>query len=153
MITILQGTADLAYILGFTLVGAFTAFVWAPLLIRFLFRFKVIKGAKIELASLGSHAYKANTPVMGGLLVVITVAVRATATVIEVTNNGVDSGTGPAPAGPGRCGSGLAGLGERVQALGGSLAAGPGGTGEFRLRVSIPAGGQHGRPDAELTRG
>ncbi|HEU5418661.1 MAG TPA: sensor histidine kinase [Streptosporangiaceae bacterium] len=85
--------------------------------------------------------------------VVITVAVRATATVIEVTNNGVDSGTGPAPAGPGRCGSGLAGLGERVQALGGSLAAGPGGTGEFRLRVSIPAGGQHGRPDAELTRG
>ncbi len=75
MITILQGTADLAYILGFTLVGAIAAFVWAPLLTRFLFRFKVVKGAKVELAALGSHAYKANTPVMGGLLVVITVAV------------------------------------------------------------------------------
>ncbi|MDB5239086.1 MAG: Phospho-N-acetylmuramoyl-pentapeptide-transferase [Candidatus Parcubacteria bacterium] len=75
MITILQGTADLAYILGFTLIGAIGAFIWAPLLTRFLFRFKVVKGAKVELAALGSHAYKATTPVMGGLLVVITVAV------------------------------------------------------------------------------
>jgi phospho-N-acetylmuramoyl-pentapeptide-transferase len=32
------------------------------------------KGAKVELVTLGSHAYKANTPVMGGLLVIITVA-------------------------------------------------------------------------------
>ncbi len=75
MITILQGTADLAYILGFTIIGAIGAFLWAPLLIRFLFRFRVVKGAKVELAALGSHAYKATTPVMGGLLVVITVAV------------------------------------------------------------------------------
>ncbi|MDD5165067.1 MAG: phospho-N-acetylmuramoyl-pentapeptide-transferase, partial [Candidatus Pacebacteria bacterium] len=33
-----------------------------------------IKGAKTELKGLGSHAYKAKTPVMGGLLVVLTVA-------------------------------------------------------------------------------
>lgn len=75
MITILQGTADLAYILGFTLLGTFVAFIWAPLLIRFLYHFHLTKGAKAELSHIGSHAYKANTPVMGGLLVVVTVAV------------------------------------------------------------------------------
>ncbi len=75
MLSILQGTADLAYIIGFTLVGAVVAFLWAPFLNRLLYRFHVIKGPKTELTSLGSHAYKANTPVMGGLLVIITVAV------------------------------------------------------------------------------
>lgn len=74
MITILQGTSDLANILGFVLIGAVVAFLWAPLLTRILYRFNVIKGAKIELIGLGSHDYKAITPVMGGLLVVITVA-------------------------------------------------------------------------------
>jgi phospho-N-acetylmuramoyl-pentapeptide-transferase len=75
MITILEGTADLSYILGFALAGAIVAYLWAPLLIRVLYRFNIIKGAKTELIALGSHAYKATTPVMGGLLVVITVAV------------------------------------------------------------------------------
>lgn len=74
MISILQGTADLAYILGFALIGAVVAFLWAPLLIRLLYSLNVVKGAKVELTTLGSHAYKATTPVMGGLLVVITVA-------------------------------------------------------------------------------
>ncbi|MBP6858764.1 MAG: hypothetical protein KBC33_02950, partial [Candidatus Pacebacteria bacterium] len=75
MITFLEGTADLAYILGFALVGAAFAYLWAPLLTRILYKFNIIKGAKTELASLGSHAYKATTPVMGGLLIVITVSV------------------------------------------------------------------------------
>lgn len=75
MITILQGTADLAYIMGFAILGGVVAFLWAPFLSRFLYRFKVIKGPKTELSGLGSHSYKATTPVMGGLLVIITVAV------------------------------------------------------------------------------
>jgi len=75
MITILQGTADLAYILGFVIFGAFVAFLWAPILSRILYRYNVIKGPKSELADLGSHAYKSTTPVMGGLLIIITVAV------------------------------------------------------------------------------
>ncbi len=75
MITFLQGTADLAYIFSFTLLGAIFAFLLAPLLIRSLQRLKIVKGAKFELAALGSHAYKATTPVMGGLLVVATVAI------------------------------------------------------------------------------
>ena len=74
MLTILQGTADLAYIMGFTLIGAVVAFLWAPFLSRALLRLHVIKGVKIELAAIGNQAYKAITPTMGGLLVVITVA-------------------------------------------------------------------------------
>lgn len=74
MITILEGTADLAYIFGFTLLGAVIAFLWAPLLSKLLYKLNVIKGAKAELIALGSHSYKATTPVMGGLLVVLTVA-------------------------------------------------------------------------------
>jgi len=74
MISILQGTADLAYILGFSLLGAIVAFLWAPLLINVLRHFSVVKGTKTELSTIGSHQNKANTPVMGGLLVVITVA-------------------------------------------------------------------------------
>lgn len=75
MITILEGTADLASILSFTLLGALIAFLWAPLLSNFLYRYHIIKGPKLELNSLGSHTYKATTPVMGGLLVIITVAI------------------------------------------------------------------------------
>jgi len=74
MISILQGTADFAYILGFAIVGAVVAFAWAPLLSRILYKLNIVKGAKIELSTLGSHAYKATTPVMGGLLIVLTVA-------------------------------------------------------------------------------
>lgn len=75
MLNILQGTADLAYIIGFIIAGTVVAFLWVPLLTRILYKFHVIKGAKTELSGLGSHAYKAQTPVMGGLLVIVTVAV------------------------------------------------------------------------------
>ena len=75
MLSILQGTADLAYILGFMIAGTVGAFVWAPFLIRFLRKLHVIKEPKTELLALGSHAYKATTPVMGGLLIIVTVAV------------------------------------------------------------------------------
>ncbi len=75
MLNILQGTTDLANIIGFMLAGTIVAFLWAPLLTRLLYRFNVFKGAKTELKGLGSHAYKTKTPVMGGLLVILTVAV------------------------------------------------------------------------------
>jgi two-component system sensor histidine kinase DesK len=50
----------------------------------------------------------------------------------EITDNGQGHGPGPA-------GSGLAGLGERVRQLGGSLIAGPAPSAGFRLQVTIPA--------------
>lgn len=75
MITFLQGTADLAYILSFAILGAAMSFLVAPFLIRFLRAFNIVKGAKVELVALGSHAYKATTPVMGGLLVIFVVGI------------------------------------------------------------------------------
>jgi two-component system sensor histidine kinase DesK len=63
-------------------------------------------------------------------------AVRITAVgqgvIAEITDNGRGHGPGPA-------GSGLAGLGERVRQLGGSLIAGPAPGAGFRLQVTIPA--------------
>ncbi|MFD9427549.1 MULTISPECIES: sensor histidine kinase [unclassified Streptomyces] len=53
--------------------------------------------------------------------------------VLVVENDGVPDGAGP-PSG----GSGLAGLRERLAALGGSLEAGPVGGGLFRLTASVP---------------
>ena len=52
--------------------------------------------------------------------------------IAEITDNGRGHGPGPA-------GSGLAGLGERVRQLGGSLIAGPAPAAGFRLQVTIPA--------------
>ncbi len=75
MLNILQGTADLAYIIGFVLAGTIVSFLWVPILTRILYRFHVVKEAKTELVGLGSHAYKTQTPIMGGLLVIITVAI------------------------------------------------------------------------------
>jgi phospho-N-acetylmuramoyl-pentapeptide-transferase len=75
VITILEGTADLAYILGFALVGAVVAFAMAPFWSRLLYRYNIIKGPKVELSNIASQANKSNTPVMGGLLIVLTVAI------------------------------------------------------------------------------
>lgn len=75
MLTILEGTADLAYIIGFTILSAVIAFLWAPLLSKILYKFHVIKGVKTELRTIDSHVYKNSTPVMGGLLIIVTVAV------------------------------------------------------------------------------
>lgn len=75
MISILEGTADLAYILGFALLSCIAAFIWSPLLIKLLYKFNVIKGQKRELLGIDSQRNKENVPVMGGLLVIITVAV------------------------------------------------------------------------------
>jgi UDP-N-acetylmuramyl pentapeptide phosphotransferase/UDP-N-acetylglucosamine-1-phosphate transferase len=75
MISILQGTADFAYILGFALFSCFVAFLWSPFLIKILYKLNIIKGSKKELSNIDSRKNKDETPVMGGLLIIITVAV------------------------------------------------------------------------------
>lgn len=75
MLTMLEGTGDLAKIIGFMVFGAIVAFLWAPFLSKLLYKFHVIKGSKSELQGIDSQAYKTSTPVMGGLLVIITVAI------------------------------------------------------------------------------
>lgn len=74
MISILEGTADLAIILGFSLLSCVLAFILSPLLTYFLYRFRVFKGTKLELQNIASQQNKSNTPTMGGLLVIITIA-------------------------------------------------------------------------------
>jgi phospho-N-acetylmuramoyl-pentapeptide-transferase len=75
MISILEGTADLGYILGFSIFSCLIAFLCAPLLIHLLKKYRVIKQPKIELTSFDSRTGKENTPIMGGLLVIIVVAI------------------------------------------------------------------------------
>ncbi|MER5418649.1 sensor histidine kinase [Streptosporangium roseum] len=64
----------------------------------------------------------------------ITIALRGGVAVLEMVNDGV---TGL----DGRGGTGLIGLSERVAAMGGAVAAGAGGAGEFRLRATVPLEG------------
>jgi signal transduction histidine kinase len=68
---------------------------------------------------------------------------------IEVT----DTGAGPVPAGGGTAGAGgaghgLAGMRERAAAVGGTLDAGPGSAGGFRVRAELPLSAPAGRPAA-----
>ncbi len=75
MIESVAASPELLKILGFLLCSCALAFAWAPILTHFLYRFKVAKGVKVELAIIEGQEDKANTPVMGGLLVIITVSV------------------------------------------------------------------------------
>lgn len=74
MISILEGTADLGYILGFAIFSCAVAFFWSPFLIQILHQFHIVKSPKVELAAIDSRKGKDNTPIMGGLLVIFTVA-------------------------------------------------------------------------------
>lgn len=74
MIETVAGSPELLKTLAFLLGSCFLAFAWAPLLIHFLYRFRVYKGIKVELDRVGEHNKKGSTPVMGGLLVIVTVS-------------------------------------------------------------------------------
>lgn len=75
MIESISASPELLKIPGFLLFTCALAFAWAPILTHLLYRFKVSKGVKVELAVIEGQRDKANTPVMGGLLVIITVSV------------------------------------------------------------------------------
>ncbi|AXI72882.1 sensor histidine kinase [Streptomyces cavourensis] len=87
---------------------------------------------------------------------VIRLTTTAGAVVLEVENDGAGPGAG-GPDGSGSAGgrfgvggdgggSGLAGLRERLAALGGSLEAGPAGDGLFRVTARVPLTAPGGRP-------
>lgn len=61
--------------LAFILIACVVAFAWAPLLTTFLYHFKLVRAGDRDV-SLGIEGRrdKAGTPVMGGLLIVVTVA-------------------------------------------------------------------------------
>lgn len=60
----------------FVLLSSAVAFAWAPLLIKFLYKFNITRNPEFDATlSLGERKHKAGTPIMGGLLVIITVCV------------------------------------------------------------------------------
>ncbi len=60
--------------LFFILISFLIAFLWAPFLINFLYKFNVRRRSKQELdEKVENHAQKTGTPVMGGALIVVTV--------------------------------------------------------------------------------
>ncbi len=65
----------LSRIMGFVLFSCVISFAWAPLLTHVLYKYKIIKGFKAEFNGNTAYDIKAKTPTMGGLLVIITVAV------------------------------------------------------------------------------
>lgn len=58
------------------LVSCFTAFLWAPFLTKFLYKHKITRCAEYDATlAMGARKSKRGVPVMGGLLIIITVAV------------------------------------------------------------------------------
>lgn len=61
---------------GFGLLSSLVAFFWAPFLIKLLYRFNITRNPEYDATlSLGARRSKAGVPIMGGLLIIITVAV------------------------------------------------------------------------------
>jgi two-component system sensor histidine kinase DesK len=67
-------------------------------------------------------------------VVTVDLAADDASAVLTITDDGRGAGA------PGAGGAGLTGLGERVEALGGRLEAGPAGSHGFRLRAELPLG-------------
>jgi phospho-N-acetylmuramoyl-pentapeptide-transferase len=60
----------------FGLLSSFIAFLWAPFLIAFLYKYKIVRNPEYDATlAMGARRSKAGVPVMGGLLVIITTAV------------------------------------------------------------------------------
>ncbi len=69
------GTTEFSSILGFSLFACFSAFAWAPLLTHFLYKYKVTRNNEYDASlQIESRKDKAGVPVMGGLLIIVTVA-------------------------------------------------------------------------------
>lgn len=58
------------------LISCVASFLWAPLLIKLLYHFNLVRSGDVDpTLSMSERRAKAGTPVMGGLLVIVTVAV------------------------------------------------------------------------------
>jgi len=62
--------------ISFGLISCILAFVWAPLLSKFLYKYKLTRRPEYDATlAMGARKTKVGVPVMGGLLVIVTVAV------------------------------------------------------------------------------
>ncbi len=71
-----EALSQLQLAIGFGLISCVFAFVWAPVLIKFLYTCKITRNPEYDAAlSLGARKGKAGVPIMGGLLVIATILV------------------------------------------------------------------------------
>lgn len=62
--------------ISYGLISALIAFIWAPPLIKFLYKYNITRRAEYDATlAMGARRSKKGVPVMGGLLIIITVAV------------------------------------------------------------------------------
>ncbi len=62
--------------IGFSLVSCVVAFLWAPFLTKILYKYKLTRRNEYDATlAMGARKNKTGVPVMGGLLIIITVAV------------------------------------------------------------------------------
>lgn len=75
--TIPQESLDLLkQAISYGLISCIVAFLWAPLLIKILYRYRLTRRPEYDATlAMGARKSKVGVPVMGGLLVIITVAV------------------------------------------------------------------------------
>ncbi len=68
--------APLKTAIGFGLFSCLIAFIWAPLLIKILYKFKITRNSEYDATlNIEGRQSKKGVPVMGGLLIIVTVAV------------------------------------------------------------------------------
>lgn len=59
----------------FGLISCFSAFLWAPILTKILYKYKIVRGCEYDATlAMDGRKNKSGVPIMGGLLVIITVA-------------------------------------------------------------------------------
>ena len=61
--------------LSFLIISCIVAFLWAPLLTKILYKYKITRRGDFDFTLRGERKAKVGTPIMGGLLVIITIAV------------------------------------------------------------------------------
>lgn len=61
--------------LTYLLFSAIGAFIWAPLLTKILYKYKITRRAEFDFTLKGDRHQKIGTPIMGGLLVIVTVTI------------------------------------------------------------------------------
>ncbi len=76
MVISAQALELLKTVISFGLISCIISFLWAPLLIKLLYKYKITRQAKYDATlAMGARRGKAGVPIMGGLLIIVTVAV------------------------------------------------------------------------------
>ena len=76
MLLPIEHVDSLKIAIGFGLVSCFVAFLWTPILTKILYKYNITRRSEYDATlAMGARKSKTGVPVMGGLLVIITVAI------------------------------------------------------------------------------